>query len=299
MSLLRLFIPSLVMTPLAALSAHAQGAPEGWSVATDGLALYQGDADLDDGGSFSVNRVFLRAGALYNTDAGLTAGVGLSVGELNYQFDDSAIELWGDVTDLRLAVPLTWRSESGAQFLAIPQFRWDYEDGASASDGFTGGLFAGVAWQVNDRLRIGPAFGVFSQLEDDAQVFPALLIDWQFADRWSLSTGNAPGATQGPGLTLTHQVSDEFSLSLSARYEEAQFRLRDNNASAAGGVGEDSSVPVVVAIQYAPNPAVSLSVFAGAELNGSLTTFDSDGNKLGSQEYDTAPVAGFAFRVRF
>lgn len=279
-------------------AALAQGAPTGWTSSVDGVVIYQDDADLDGGGDFSATRAFLRAGGLYNTGNGLFIGLGLSYGQLNYEFSDPANSLWDDVTDLRLAVPFTWQLDNGARVLAVPQLRWDYEDGANMSDGFTGGVFAGVAWPVSDALRIGPAFGVFSQLDDSAQIFPALLIDWDIAPRWNLSTGNAPGATQGPGLTLTHALNDSINLSLAARVEQAQFRL-DDSGLAPGGVGEDSAVPVVLAMEYQPNPGLSFSVFAGAEFGGELTVSDAAGSVVSRQDYDTTPIVGFAFRLRF
>lgn len=279
-------------------AAGAQSAPGGWSYAVDGLAGWQGNADLGAGGTVSANRAFLRAGAFYRSGTGASAGVALGSGWFDYEFSLPGNTLWGDVRDLRVAVPLSFRLDSGADLLIVPQARWDYEDGASASDGFTGGVFAGIAWQVSDSLRIGPALGVFSQLDDDVSVFPALLVDWQIADRWRLSTATAPGATQGPGLSLSYAWSDSVSLSLSARYEEMRFRL-NGTGLAPGGVGEDSSVPVVLSLDYRPNPAVSLNLFAGAEFGGEMRLFNAAGAEIARQDYDTAPVAGFAFRVLF
>ncbi len=278
--------------------AAAQGAPSGWSSFADGLVVYQDDAGLDEGGSFSASRSFLRGGGLYRDGAGFSLGVTASAGRLDYDFSLPGNTPWGDINDLRLAVPLAWRLENEARVLVVPQLRWDYESGASASDGLTGGVFAGIAWQVGDDLSIGPALGVFSQLEDDAEVFPALLVDWQIADRWNLRTGTAPGATQGPGLSLGFDVTDEFSLSLGARYEKLRFRL-DGTGPAPGGVGEDRSVPVVLSLAWRPNPAVSLNVFAGADFGGELRLYDASGAEISRQDYDTAPTAGFAFRIVF
>lgn len=282
----------------SATVALAQGAPSGWATAIDGLAVYQDDADLAAGGGFSASRSFLRAGGVYRTGTGVSAGFAVSAGRLDYDFSLPGNTLWGDVTDLRLALPMTFRLDNGAQVLAVPQFRWDYESGASASDGFTGGLFAGIAWQVSDSLRIGPAFGAFSQLDDDVELFPAVLVDWQIAERWQLSTATAPGATQGPGLALSYDWSDRMRLSLAARYEKTRFRL-DGAGLAPGGVGEDRSVPVVLALDYRPNPGMSFSVFAGAEFGGQLRAINAAGVEVSRQDYDTAPIAGLAFRVLF
>ena len=288
----------LMLLPVCASVARAQPS-EGWATRIDGLAVAQNDAELSGGGSFSANRTFLRTGAIYTFGTGASVGVSTSLGQLDYDFGRAVVQPWGDVRDYRLSLPVRMPVSSTASLFFSPQVRWDYERGASASDGRTYGAFTGIAWRVSDRLTIGPAFGAYSQLEDSgADVFPALLVDWDISDRWNLSTGAGVGATSGPGLRLSYQHTDVFSLSLSARAENIEFRL-DDTGLAPGGVGEDESVPVVVSLDYAPNPGVALSLFAGAELDGELTAHDTTGAEISSQSYETAPIAGLALQLRF
>ncbi len=281
-------------------AAFAEGHQRtGWGTQVEGLAVFQGEADLDDGGDFTANRAFLRGSASYAMPNGGSAGVSLSYGTLDYDFSLGVNDPWQNIRDVRISAPVQIPVGSRARALIVPQLRWDYESDADASDGYTYGVFAGISWQINDRLRIGPAFGAFSQLDDDGtEVFPALLVDWEFADRWQLSTGGGLGATQGPGLTLSYAATDALSLSLSARSESIQFRL-DDDGLAPGGVGSDESLPVVFSVGYEPNPGVSMSAFVGAEFGGELTLDDANGNEVSSQSYDTAPIAGVAVRLRF
>ncbi|SDD75572.1 hypothetical protein [Ruegeria marina] len=289
----------VLLSVFAAHPGHAQPRP-GWTPIVDGLVLYQDEADLSGGGQVSATRSFIRAGGLYRAENGASAGVLISYGQVDYDFEGAVgVQPWGDVRDIRVSAPLRFPVGERASLFVSPQVRWNHEKGASASDGRTWGMFAGMAWQVNDRLRIGPAFGAFSELGDSgAKVFPALLIDWQMADRWSLSTGGGLGATQGPGLTLSYAVSDALSLSFGARSENVRFRL-DGTGPAPGGVGEEKSIPVVLSLDYAPNPGTRLTVFAGAELDGELVLENAAGAEISRQSYGAAPVAGFAFRVRF
>ena len=271
----------------------------GWSTQIDGLAVYQGETDIDDGSEFSANRTFLRGGSLYKFGNGSSIGVSASFGALDYDFKGVADGPWDNVRDIRLSIPMRFRAAETATVFVAPQVRWDYESGVSASDGSTYGVFAGVAWEISDSLTIGPAIGAYTQLEDSgADIFPALLINWDINDRWNLNTGSGLGATGGPGLTLGYTVNDSISLSLSARLENVQFRL-DDKGVAPNGVGEDESVPVVLSLQYNPNPGVSVSAFAGAELDGRLRLDDENGNRISSQSYGTAPLAGVAVRLRF
>lgn len=77
-----------------------------------------------------------------------------------------------------------------------------------------------------------------------------------------------------------------------------RFRL-NNNGLVPNGVGQDRRTPVVLIANYEPNPAVSLTGFVGAEFNGSLKLETAAGAVISHQSYDTAPIAGFAFRMRF
>lgn len=273
--------------------------PVGWGTSLDGLTVFQGDADLSGGGAFSANRTFLRAGAVYSYGNGDSIGLAASIGQFNYNFDATSTQPWDTITDLRIAAPLRIGFGNRASAFFVPQVRWDYETGASASDGVTYGVFAGVAWEVNDRLTVGPAFGAFSELGDSGiDAFPALLVDWDITDRWNLSTGAGIGATSGPGLALSYAVTDAVSVGLSARSESVRFRL-DGSGVAANGIGEDESLPVVVSVSYAPNPGLSMSAFVGAEFDGQLSLENASGTVVSQQSYDTAPIAGLSVRLRF
>jgi hypothetical protein len=254
---------------------------------------------LSEGGKFSASRAFLRTTALYNLEGGNSVGLSTSFGKLDYSFSQANNQPWENIRDLRVAIPVRFRLNDRATVFVSPQIRWDYQSGASSSDGRTHGVFAGIAWQLSERLTIGPAFGAFSQLDEGGtDFFPALLVDWDINDRWNLNTGSGVGATQGPGLTLSYALNEAINLSLTARSERIRFRL-DGDGLAPGGVGEDKSIPVVLSVGYNPNPGVSLSVFAGAEFNGRLTLDDAGGAEISSQSYETAPLVGLAFRVRF
>ena len=278
--------------------AHAQ-ARTGWATQIDGVAAFQGSAGLSDGGDFKSNRTFLRAGSLYRFEGGNSVGLSVSVGQFDYEFSQAANQPWTGIRDIRISAPVRFRVGETATVFLSPQVRWDYQRGASAADGQTAGIFAGIAWQVGANLKIGPAFGAFTQLEQSGlELFPALLVDWDISRRWNLNTGTGIGATRGPGLTLKYAYSDTLSISLSARSERIRFRL-DGTGLAPNGVGEDKSVPVILALGYNPNPGVSFSVFAGAELGGRLALDDASGNEISNQSYETAPLAGLAFRIRF
>jgi hypothetical protein len=270
--------------------------------AVEGLAIIQRDADLDNGTDFETRRYYTRFSTVRPIDQGTSAGIVFSFGSLVYDFASKDFDPWGDVRDLRVSVPVSFRAGQRASVFISPQARWDYEKDASASDGFTFGALAGVSWRINEKLAIGAGFGAFTQLEDSGlDVFPSLLIDWQISDRWKLATGTGLGASEAPELVLSYNFNETLSISLAGRYERIRFRL-DDDGVAPGGVGEDENFPLVLSMQYEPNPNISLSVFAGAKYNGKLTIENSSGKRIDRESYDmedTVPIFGLLARFRF
>ena len=269
----------------------------------DGGGVHQSESDLSDtGGSFAVDRWFASAGVDYAWDLRTSLGFSVGGGQSNYEFGDLAglggSEPWNKIKDARVSV--TWRfgfGETGS-FIIIPSARFNGESGASSGDSSTYGLYAAAAWQINENLTIGPGFGVFSRLEDSSRIFPILAIDWNITDRWNLSTGRGLAASQGPGLMLSYQLNEDWSLGLAGRYEDIEFRL-DNEGPAAGGVGRDQSMPIVFMATLEPSKKFSLSVFTGIELNGTLKLKDALGDVVEESSYDPAALFGATFEIRF
>lgn len=298
MALLRISGVCLATGFAAVSSAEAQ--PRlGWSTEFSAFIGYQGAADLDGGGEVSATRSFLRAGAIHSFSSGSSAGLALSFGQQDYDFGGAAAPLWGDVSGVAFSAPLQFEIADGPRILLAPQIRSRFESGAHGSDSTTFGLFAGASWQLNDSLRIGPAVGLFSELEGDGlDAFPALIVDWDIAERWKLRTGRGVAATRGPGLRLSYSYSDALDLGLGVRLESGEFRL-DDTGPTPGGVGEDRSTPVVISMDYTPNPGFAVSGFIGAAFDGELRVEDSTGVGVTTQSYDTAPVGGLSLRLRF
>ena len=269
----------------------------------DGGGVHQSEADLSDsGGSFAVDRWFVSAGVDYAWDLRSSLGFSVGGGNSSYEFGDLAglggDEPWNKIKDARVSV--TWRfgfGETGS-FIIIPSARFNGESAASSGDSSTYGLYAAAAWRINENLTIGPGFGVFSRLEDSSRVFPLLAIDWNITDRWNLSTGRGLAASQGPGLMLSYQLNEDWSLGLAGRYEDIEFRL-DDEGPAAGGVGRDQSIPLVFMATLEPSKKLSLSVFTGIELNGMLKLKDVWGDVVEESSYDPAPLFGATFELRF
>jgi hypothetical protein len=284
------------------VSAQAQQQSP-WSFTIDGAGAHQSETDLkDDTGGFSVDRWYLGAGLNYSRDSRTSIGASIGGGKSIYEFNDltgfGGGEPWGTIEESR--VSLNWRfgfGETGS-IIIIPTMRMNGEKGASNSDSRTYGLFSAITWSVNEDLTFGPGFGVFSRLESGTMFFPVLAIDWNINDRWNLSTGRGLASSQGPGLTLTYTLNDDWSFGLTGRYEDLEFRL-DDEGSAPGGLGRDQSFPLVLSATLTPNKRINLSIFAGMELGGKLKLKNAMDIIVDESKYDPAPIFGSTFEFRF
>jgi len=269
----------------------------------DGGGVHQDTTDLKDGGgSFDVDRWFVSTGFTYAWDPRTSVGLTVGGGRSSYTFAaDTGFgggDPWENAEDFRVSTPIRFGfGEKGVAFL-IPTVRFNKENGADTGDSVTYGLFAAMAWRIDENLTIGPGIGVFSRLEDSARIFPVLAIDWSITDHWNLSTGSGLGSSVGPGLTLSYKFNEHWKLGLAGRYESDEFRL-DNEGPAPGGVGRDQSFPLVITGTLEPTRKIRFSLFAGAELGGELKLKDTFGVTVDESQYDPALIIGAAFAVDF
>ena len=156
---------------------------------------------------------------------------------------------WKNVNTIRFSLPTRWRLDQKWSMFAGPNLRFTGETGADLTDSMTGGVFAGVAYRVNDRLTIGPGIGVLTQLEDNTRFIPVLIINWKITDTLSLTTGQGVGATLGPGLALNWQPSPKWNFSIGGRAESLRFRL-DKDGKVPNGIGDDRSFPIFCGVVY-------------------------------------------------
>ncbi|WP_254045186.1 porin [Thiohalocapsa sp. ML1] len=298
----RLFPSLLGAALLAAGGAQAQPPGRAAGLGLEAGAIFGPDAGLDGGGDLAMDAWSVRLSGRRGLTRDLRLGLAGGVGEQRYRFsgegDFSSLRPWEDVREARLSGSVFWAPTDRWNLFALPTLRWQAETGASLSDGQVGGLLAAASYRFNDRLSLGPGFGVFSGLEEDADLFPILAVDWRITDRLSLTTGRGFAATRGPGLALSWAANDRWSLSLTGRYEKERFRL-DDRGVAPGGVGQTTATPIYVAVTRKLGNLGSLSAVAGMRLNGSLRLEDSGGDLLERTDVDDAPFAGATFDLRF
>ena len=274
----------------------------GWSTFIRGGYVRQFDTDIENEGSFSVNRLSFQGGVNYGFDERRSISLALGYGYDGYDFSGNrgfgALTPWEDIHTFRASVPVRWGVNKAWTIFVVPSFRITKENGADTGDAITGGGFAGFSYRFGDRLTIGPGIGVITQIEDSASVFPVLILDWKITDTLNLATGRGLGATLGPGLVLNWQPYRKWIFSLGGRYERMRFRLK-NDGIAPKGIGDDRALPVFGGVTYSFNRKAQLALLVGVELGGELRLEDEQGKLITDSDYDPSGFLGFTFNFRF
>ena len=285
---------SAVLLMAASLSATATDGSD--PTPFRGGYLHQFQTSLDDGGHVTKDTLygqFLIGGSLSES---VSAGLALVYVYDNYDFEGdtglAGLDPWDGIHSIRLGGAVRWRLDNDWTVFGLPTIRYQGESGADIGDSISGGIIAGASKRFGDRLTLGPGFGYISQLEDDAEIFPILLVDWKITDKLTLKTGGGVGASVGPGIALRYDINDCWFTTLETRYERLRFRL-DDNGDSNGGIGEDLGYPVYLGLTYVANDNFRVSLTGGVKFNSEITLEDSSGDRISKTDASDSFMAGF------
>ncbi|MBX3026867.1 hypothetical protein KF840_18315 [bacterium] len=275
----------------------ADGAHPSLRVLGEGGFVYQGDADIDKGGSLQV----------YRYDLGLAGGLGLMdhlrwgntffFGVNDYDFGGGSP--WNVIYSMRLGSKLTydinqqWGVSAGGILMFSP------EDGANWGDSVSGGGLLAAEYRHSDTLFAGVGVAVITQIEDDPTVVPQVDLRWIPGPNWIVRLGGVPASG---GAAASGEVAYQFpvplEIGLGLLYQQRRFRLNDSSL-APNGVGVDNSLPLRVRLGWNFNEHIGLNVLAGAAFAGEVELEDSNGNRIASSNYDPAPYVGLRLAGAF
>lgn len=286
---------------LCPATSQAQAPGGGWSQFGSLTAVYQGTADLDDGGDYSAWSTILRAGVLGDLGGGRRAGLVFNYDYSDYEFSSPAafggIAPWGSVKRYGVAAPLSYTRPDGWSVGLTPSVDWIHESGADVGESLTWGAIATATRFFPDGNRLGFGLAVFDRLEETS-VFPLLIVDWRLSERWRLANPLPAGPTGPAGLELDYQLGGGWNLGLGAAWRTTRFRLSENGP-VANGVGEERGVPVFLRATRRFGPSATLYLYAGVVTAGRLSVEDASGQVLREVDFDTAPLLGATFSARF
>ena len=286
----------------AALTATACGthAQEGWRPFFSITPAWQGSADLDQGGDFKAWAALVRGGTSGPIGGGHRAGVTLTYDY--YDFDFSGRNTfgagpWNIVQRLGVAVPFVFQGPNDWSFGLTPSVDWFRENGASWGDSAAYGAYVSATKTFAPDKRLGFGVGVFSRIEETS-VFPIVIVDWRFNDRWRLINPLPAGPSGPAGLELDYRFDDNWSFGVGGAWRSLRFRLAENGPFP-NGVGEERGVPVFFRATRSFSRDSALHLYAGALVGGELRVEDSNGDNRRSDDFDPAPLLGATFTMRF
>ncbi len=271
-----------------------------WVLTAEAFGQYTDAGDLEsDAGDVSVMRggidVRLDAAAIGELDWSLTLGYEHS----SYDFTTGSSPLIGGTSDLVddvLAFDVSW------DFTLPLDEAWSLwggvgalvagESGADVGDMVNVGGRFGVAWRASDELALG--FGAFvrEDLAEGVEVLPVFLVDWRFAEDWTLSL-------EGTQTELAWTPSDELRLAAFLAFEFRLYALADDGVVANGAFNEDRFV-LGLAADWRPADDVLLRGAIGAVVSQEFDVEDPGGEDVVSIEGDsTGLVASLGLTIRF
>ncbi len=262
---------------------------------------YQFETDLDSGGSFDVQRHFLRFDASRSVDRHWRVGIGLSLDVERWDFSDTGrlagVDLWDEIFRPGISMPIVYRTDNNWRFGIIPSIEIAGADGADIDESLTYGVILSAARTFNPDLTLGVGGGIFDRL-DQTEFFPFVVIDWQITDRLAITNPFRAGPVGPAGLELVYRPGGEAEIGLGGAYRSYRFRL-DDSAAVADGIGQVDFVAAFVRWGWELGKRARLDLYGGALFGGQITVEDQDADELGDTDYDPSPFLGITFRGRF
>jgi hypothetical protein len=259
------------------------------------------EADLDQGGDFSVGGVILRAGTSAGFGEGHRIGLTLNYDYFDYSFDDpvafGGVAPWKVVQRYGFAVPLSFALQDGWSVGVSPQVDWFRENGAKTSDALVWGATATAVKRFDGGNLLGLGLAAFSGIEED-KFFPFPIVSWQFAPRWRLVNPLAAGPTGPAGLELDYLADGGWTIGVGAAWRSTRYRL-SQSGPVANGVGEISGAPVFLRVSRDFEGAYTLNLYAGFVAGGQIRIEDSSGRRLVEEDFDASPIVGANLTLRF
>ena len=262
----------------------------------------QFESTIDNGGKVGVTRY----GAELRLDYAMTNDDDLQL-RFQFQRDDwdfsgttgiGGDNPWDLVTTIDLALQWTHQLYEKTQIFGGPIMKWSSDSGADQSESDVFGGMVGLTHVYSDTLVLGGGIGIIESLEDDARLFPIIVLDWKLSENLKLKSDLATRYGSRTGVELVWTPRDDWSLGAGLSYDYSRFRL-DNVGIARKGVGEATSLPLTLRASYHPSQNVDITIFGGFVLSGELSIYDSTGLTLETESYDSAGMIGLLARIRF
>ncbi len=263
--------------------------------------VYQAKGDLDGGGQYSVASAIVRAGLSGDLGRGRRAGVTINYDYNDYSFSDPVrfgnIAPWSNVQRFGVSGLLTYGLYDGWGVGLAPSLDWFRENGAHTGKALSWGGIVSATKRFVDGNRLGFGMGLFYRIEKTS-IFPFLLVDVRFSDRWRLVNPLPAGPTGPAGLEIEYRLDGQWNVGLGAAWRNTRFRLNKDGA-VPNGIGEEYGIPLFLRATHTLGEQKSLNLYAGFVTNGHLRVEDSSGNEIRRINFNATPIFGATILARF
>lgn len=287
---------ALILCPTVVLAA-----PEGFRPSLSYTPSYQFESDLDDGGSFSVERHFLRLDVSRPFNSDVELGVGLHFDFEHWEVSEvsqlAGASPWGEIYRPSLTFSAMYTPNPNWRFLVAPSIGFYTTNLSNASDSLVYGGTVSALRSWGRSLSLGLGLGVFERL-DDFDVFPYLAIRWQITEQLRLQNPFQAGPVGPAGLELQWQAHERWALGVGGAWRSYRFRL-DNDNLVPDGVGEVEFFAGFVRLSHHVTKALSVDLTAGALFDGDISVENESGRRVGEVGHETAPFLALGVKGRF
>ena len=263
--------------------------------------IYQFETDLDSGGTFDVQRHFLRFDISRFIDQHWAVGIGLSFDYERWNFSGidglAGVDLWDEIFRPGISIPIFYSTPDNWRLGIIPSIDFAGASGAETSESLSYGAVLSAAYAFGPNLMLGLGTGIFERL-DQTEAFPFVVIEWQINDRLRLTNPFRAGPVGPAGLELVFTPNDTLEMGVGGAYRSYRFRL-DDSSVVADGIGEVEFWAPFLRAGWRLGEHYRFDINGGALVGGSITIEDKNSSKLGETDYDPAPFIGVTIRGRF
>jgi hypothetical protein len=263
--------------------------------------IYQFETDMDVGGSFDVQRHFLRFDMtrIINPQWAIGLSLGFDFERWNFSGIEAlaGIDPWNEIVRPSISVPMVYNTANNWRLMLIPTLEFAGATGAEASESLSYGAVLAAMRAFGPNLMLGLGAGVFNRL-DEWEGFPFIAVNWAINDQFRLSNPFEAGVAGPAGLELIYTPSSQWEIGIGGAYRSYRFRLDDTSA-VEDGIGQVDFLATFLRIGINTGKRISFDLNAGALFEGEISIDDKNGNKLGDTDTDTAPFVGVTLRGSF
>jgi hypothetical protein len=271
------------------------------SLTLSAAPFYQFDGHLDKGGKVSSFSTQFAVDGSMPLSKDLTLGLNCGYTYSDYSFTSpvtfAGSPPWDTLHTLKFGGRISYDLTPDWSAALTSSIQIAREEGADWGKAILYGGTLSASHRFSPHLTVGIGIAAFSELEK-VQAYPLLVINWRISDRLSLANPFRPGPSSPAGLELSYRIADGWEVATGAAYRSERFRLR-KTGPVPDGIGQSRSVPVWIRISRNIDERFNLDIYGGILLGGKLSLDDRRGNRLVSEDYDTAPMLGLAAAYRF